>query len=159
MTTNNLKFLFNIPPCDLEHYDCRTYDRVIGTPQQQRDPGFVMSEERLNAGGWVGLYAKVRPGEEPVLGWHELLSKAKENFRKGKQEWLNAPVEMAKHMLECVPPKLYRGDSFATGEPWNDDARGRAVYLCFMGFHPTRPGGVTKAQYLCLADFVSLITK
>lgn len=144
-----MKHLFNLSARELDGYITQ-FDRVVGEPQQF--PGSCYSLDDMQRMGWRGIYSP----DTTILSRHELLEKGKENYRAGIQEWLKAPMETADEMLNAVPPAMQRGSSFATGEPWTHDGRGREVYLCFRGFDWASP--VCEAQYLNLTDFVALLT-
>ena len=146
-----MKHLHNLPPSALEDFAPR-FDRVLGPPLPT--PRLSWTAARLMAEGWRGLYT----ADESILGWDELLQAAAVNLCDKRPAWLRASQEMGEHMLTCVPPKLMRGGSFATGEAHDHDpATGRPIYLCFRGFDWDSPH--CEAQYLTLPEFTALLVK
>lgn len=142
-----MKHLLNLTPDEADGWEPPFPDRSLGEPVATKDWSLA------NMQGWRGLYTT----DESILGWSELLDRAKENHRAGKKEWLTSSMEMGDYMLNVLPPALQRGGGFAAGEAWTHDGGGRGVYLCFIGFDWKR--STCQAQYLNLKDFVALLTR
>lgn len=52
------------------------------------------------------------------------------------------------HFLNCLPPKDFCNVSFVTGEPYNHNKEGKAIYLCCI-----KKDGKFYAQYGTLAEY------
>lgn len=144
-----MKHLFNLQPDQLEDFNPKNWDRVLGDPQPSQ--GWPL--DYITREGWRGVYTT----DTSIHSRAEVLTKGQANYIAGEREWLKAPMEMADEMLNAVPPLMQRGSSFAMGEPWSDCHRtGKPVYLCFRGFDWAQ--STCEAQYLTIADFVALLT-
>lgn len=63
-------------------------------------------------------------------------------------EWIETTERMYFEMLECVPPRAMRHDSFLVGEPKTHNERGEAVHACF-----SRIGVTFHAKHMTVAEF------
>lgn len=144
-----MKWLYNLWPHGgaIDEPD-RRFGRALGLPQ----PTEHFTMKRMKEDGCRGLYAE----DLSILAWRELIDTAKENWREGRRQWLKMAQEMGENLLQCVPPALHRGDSFAVGEAYDHTAQGAPIYLCVRGLSCDAP--TCLAQYLTLKEFVALLT-
>lgn len=67
------------------------------------------------------------------------------------EAWIPTTENMYWEMLEVLPPRAMRGDSFLVGEPLRDNEQGETLYSCF-----TRTGGNCRARNLTVKQFIEM---